>query len=342
MESNTDLFLEGAKYYVTENYKEAVKSFTLFLNIHYDKYESYLYRASAYIKLGNYPDALADLEYAETKCQTSFDLYYKMSIVYFHLEKYLESNDNLKKALNLSTHAEQREKITILSNKLEIELEENGLLIHANPTTNTIGQIQPNLKFISNWYQTPTYIILILDSNTNLSKDDYDFSIEKKNLKITDKKSGLVVWEMDLSNSCLPEQSSSESHGKKLEFKIKKEIDNFNWVTIERAKLGEQQSNFKPSYPTSSQVKKDWDNVEKEVSDELAADAKADPNEGMMRLFKDIYGKGDEATRRAMMKSFQTSGGTVLSTNWGEVAEKDYDGKDRPDAPKGQEWRKNE
>jgi len=38
------------------------------------------------------------------------------------------------------------------------------------------------------------------------------------------------------------------------------------------------------------------------------------------------------------MKSFQTSGGTVLSTNWNEVADKDYEGKDRPDAPNGQKW----
>lgn len=28
------------------------------------------------------------------------------------------------------------------------------------------------------------------------------------------------------------------------------------------------------------------------------------------------------------------------STNWNEVQEKDYEGKDRPDAPKGQEWAK--
>lgn len=43
-----------------------------------------------------------------------------------------------------------------------------------------------------------------------------------------------------------------------------------------------------------------------------------------------------------MIKSFQTSGGTVLSTDWTDVAKKDYEGRDRPSPPKGQEWRKRE
>ena len=39
----------------------------------------------------------------------------------------------------------------------------------------------------------------------------------------------------------------------------------------------------------------------------------------------------------AMKKSFQTSGGTVLSTNWKEVANKNYE--EERQAPKGMEWR---
>jgi suppressor of G2 allele of SKP1 len=43
-----------------------------------------------------------------------------------------------------------------------------------------------------------------------------------------------------------------------------------------------------------------------------------------MNFFKEIFKNADPDKRRAMEKSFATSGGTVLSTDWNDVSKKDY------------------
>jgi len=71
-----------------------------------------------------------------------------------------------------------------------------------------------------------------------------------------------------------------------------------------------------PSYPTSSKNgPKNWD--------KLASDLEVDKEgDDVNNFFQTLYAGASEDTKRAMMKSYQESNGTVLSTDWSEVGKK--------------------
>ncbi|KAK4691194.1 suppressor of G2 allele of SKP1, partial [Lecanoromycetidae sp. Uapishka_2] len=125
---------------------------------------------------------------------------------------------------------------------------------------------------------------------------------------------------------------------------------------VKRAALAPKTDNVGPSYPTSSKSgPKNWDKVANDLTkrpkkngkepkegedgeEEESAYAGLDDDEGdpTMGFFKTLYKGADEDTRRAMMKSYQESNGTALSTNWAEVGK----GKVETSPPDGMEAKK--
>lgn len=375
-----ELLISACKDYINDNIDSALEKLSKVIETNSSSLlqQALLYRATAYRRIGKLQNSLEDLEKLLSKSTEgskidSFEMFFKIGQTSFDLEKYLEANEYFKKALGLSSNEEQRQKLIIWMNKTEIELKEHALDFSAcsvsasasanqtsnsnannNNTVSNAGNANVsnnlNIKFIHNWFQTASYITINIDASAPLNTTDFKAFIEKKHISIQKQKPEEEenatlnpLFELSLSNGIDPEASSATINNRKIEFKLKKEVENFQWVTLEKQGAAASITNqgniqgFKPSYPSSSKVKKDWDNIDKEISKELdQEDVKG--NDAMMKLFKQIYENGNEETRRAMVKSFQTSGGTVLSTNWGEVKEKEYDGKDRPTAPDGQEW----
>lgn len=77
-----------------------------------------------------------------------------------------------------------------------------------------------------------------------------------------------------------------------------------------------------------------------ETDKKEAKSTNEDPNVGgdnvVNEFFQNLFANADEDTKKAMMKSYQESGGTALSTNWKEVSK----GKVEVKPPSGSEARK--
>jgi suppressor of G2 allele of SKP1 len=79
-----------------------------------------------------------------------------------------------------------------------------------------------------------------------------------------------------------------------------------------------------PAVEEARKAKKNWEGITTDIlKSEKETTIDEDPNVGgdstLNSFFQKIFADSDDDTKRAMMKSFQESGGTTLSTNWDDV-----------------------
>lgn len=148
-----------------------------------------------------------------------------------------------------------------------------------------------------------------------------------------------VVWSADpLARSIDPSQSTYRVSAPKVELTLIKRETGIKWgvlagdeeaissaPTLSTSTTSTQQQQH--SYPTSSKHKTNWDKfvIDAEKEDEaLNRERKGDPNSfggdrQLNELFQKLYADATDDQRRAMIKSYQESNGTALSTDWEDV-----------------------
>ncbi|KAI4170011.1 MAG: hypothetical protein LQ343_005260 [Gyalolechia ehrenbergii] len=232
------------------------------------------------------------------------------------------------------------------------------------------GVQTPADKIRHEWYQTPDNVVVSLFAK-GVPKDKATIEIQGRSLAISfplpngsdyDFSLDPLYGEVNIAASIAKVMST------KVEFTLKKSSPGEMWPELEsetpvieadteeksdaggevkRVVVADRNTNSGPFYPTSSKSgPKNWDKVAddltkkpkkgKKEDEEGGEDGPDDDYEGadpVNGFFQSLYSRADPDTKRAMMKSYQESNGTALSTNWAEVGK----GKVETQPPDGME-----
>jgi tetratricopeptide (TPR) repeat protein len=370
-------FVQAQSIYMAGYYDLAYESFSQLLERNPDNYTLLINHAYTCLKLNKFDFVLADAERAIRMDSNKHEGLLLKGIALFHQGKYDEALKEFERAKlilsGLNATDPRRVEVEVWEQKANAQKNNKRWTKYVPPPSEkkkdekkepTIQQVQYHPtpgKVTYQWSQTDSNIQI--DFKWSLKrKEDLVLNFQPNTIEISfpldeTRKFELKIY---LYDEIVAEKSRSSIHLERIELQLEKKNPQRDWPLLEKLDSPNEKvletinpkpisqpqkivasNQSGPAYPSSSKIKKDWNKIDKEIGEDMEKN-KDEYSEGdpVNKMFQMLYSGSDENTRRAMMKSYQTSGGTVLSMNWDEVKQKDYEGSDKPDAPEGQEWRK--
>lgn len=362
-----EFFQKANEEFVNENFEKALEFYSKAIELDGTNAEYYNNRAQVKINQGKYEEAITDTNTACEINPKSVKAYVRKGTALFHLEKYKEAYTTFKAAeildpddkaiktwvrkceaeldiLGKETGEDKSMEPIVGTSKGEIEApkpKEEPKAPAAAPSQPPPMPAGPKTRY--DWYQTQTTVVVNVMLK-NVKKEDCTINIEPKAVSVTVKLPGGSDYslELDLAHEIIPEKSVSKIMSTKIEIKLRKSEER-QWKKLEDDGLQDKVKQFNPQgsdptvskYPSSSHYTRNWDKLVSDIKQE-EKDEKLDGDAALNQLFQKIYADAGEDTKKAMMKSFYESGGTVLSTNWNEVGKEKVDVK----PPDGMEYKK--
>ncbi|PVH17923.1 uncharacterized protein CXQ87_000824 [Candidozyma duobushaemuli] len=317
-----------------KDFSGAIEQYTLALKENPEAFLGYIKRAAAYLKVSEYSNARGDIDRAISiadkrgKRDDKGLCYYRLGLINYAEKHYSEALTNFKKS---KEHSYSEPALDIWINKAERDLKRAGQAAEEKPLTSAESQSKSTsadvinkqaplkVKIRDDWYQSNDTVTVTIYAK-NVKEESLGASFNPRSVALSFPSGDNSEYNYNLEplyGEIDTAESSCRVFGTKIELTLAKKVKG-KWASLEgdgpiKPVDTKEGPTEQLAYPTSSRKAVNWSKFDVQEDEE--------EEDFFAKLYKDV----DDDTRRAMMKSYVESNGTVLTTNWSEAETKKFE-----------------